>query len=229
MNRVCKAGFLVALLLSPATGLASGPCRPLFNERNLDGWTVLGPAQFEAVQGVIRGTPVDSESNTFLATDETFGDFDLRLQFRFEAGMFNSGVQFRSARYERETPVRFRSGSGDWQDATMAAGRVHGYQAEIDPSVRAWTAEIYHEAARGWLQAPDEQPAWGMIEPGRWHDLRIRAQGHRIQTWLNDQPIAELEDDARASGFIALQVHGVYEPEQVGKVIEFRALQLCAP
>ena len=218
---------LLLLLAGSTSSPANGTCINLFNGNTLDGWTPLGPARFEAVDGVIRGTPVDSEANSFLATNEEFGDFELHLQFRFEAGMFNSGVQFRSNRYEHETPIRFRSGDKRMIEATAQPGRVYGYQAEIDPSPRAWSAEIYDEAARGWLEAPDKPAISNPIEPGSWQRLKIRAEGPRIRTWLNGLAVADLHDDERATGFIALQVHGVYEPEQVGKAIEFRGLELC--
>ena len=34
------------------------------------------------------------------------------------------------------------------QPIKVAAGRVHGYQVEIDPSTRAWSGGIYDEARR---------------------------------------------------------------------------------
>ena len=141
---------LLLLLAGSTSSPANGTCINLFNGNTLDGWTPLGPARFEAVDGVIRGTPVDSEANSFLATNEEFGDFELHLQFRYEAGMFNSGVQFRSNRYERETPIRFRSGDKRMIEATAQPGRVYGYQAEIDPSARAWSAEIYDADLNTW-------------------------------------------------------------------------------
>lgn len=222
------AAVMVGMIVS-ATARADDHCRALFDGETLAGWEVLGEAPFEVRDGAIVGTPPDIRENTFLRTDETFGDFDLTLEFRFDAGMFNSGVQFRSAVYAEDTPVRTRARDGELHDWVSGAGRVYGYQVDIDPSERAWTGEIYDEAARGWLEAFDKTPVKRMIEADRWHALRIRAEGPRIRTWLDGEPITDFEDDLRAEGFIALQVHGVYEPEQVGKAIAFRDLRLCTP
>ena len=92
VTRLLASGVVLALATSVA---ASESCRSLFDGESLAGWTALGPATYEVVHGAIRGTPVESTDNSFLATNELFGDFELRLQFRYEAGMFNSGVQFR--------------------------------------------------------------------------------------------------------------------------------------
>lgn len=229
-NSHLRAGFRWLAVAALAPGLAAaGDCRPLFDGTTLSGWEALGPASFEVRDGAIVGTPVDTEQNTFLRTEETFGDFDLSLEFRYRAGMFNSGVQFRSHVYEAETPVRTRARDGEWHDWTMEAGRVYGYQADIDPSDRAWTGEIYDEGARGWLDAFDKTPALRGIRRDTWHRLRIRAVGDHVRTWLDGEPVADLHDDERATGFIALQVHGIYEPEQLGKAIAFRDIELCAP
>ncbi len=216
--------------LAPGWALASDEnCRPLFDGETLTGWTVLGEAPFTVEHGAIVGTPVETQENSFLRTDETFADFDLKLAFRFQAGMFNSGVQFRSDTYAEETPIRVRARDGEWHDWTARAGRVFGYQADIDPSERGWTGEIYDESSRGWLDTFDKTPVKHMIESDRWHTLRIRAVGPHIRTWLDDQPIADFQDDFRSDGFIALQVHGVYEAIQVGKTIAFRDIEICSP
>ena len=45
---------------------------------------------------------------------------------------------------------------------------------------------------------------------GQRNSYRVRAVGPRIQTWINDTPVADLIDEASSRcGFIGLQVHGV--------------------
>ena len=57
------------------------------------------------------------------------------------SGPTNSGVQFRS----HSTPE-------------FENGRVHGYQADIDPSPRQWSGHIYEEAQRGWFYTGEMNP-----------------------------------------------------------------------
>ena len=51
------------------------------------------------------------------------------------------------------------------------------------------------------------------FQDGAWNHFRIVAQGPRIQTWINGQPIEDLTDEAiyrtHPKGFIGLQVHGI--------------------
>ena len=221
--------LLACLALAASVSAHAQHCEPLFDGVSLDGWSALGEAAFVVEKGAIVGTAVDTQKNSFLRTDAVFADFDLRLEFRFDDGMFNSGVQFRSHVYAEETPVRVRARDGKLHDWTMEAGRVYGYQADIDPSDRAWTGEIYDESARGWLRTFDKSPVRRAVKPDTWHHLRIRAVGNHIQTWLDGEPVADLRDDERGDGFIALQVHGIYEAEQLGRRMAFRALELCTP
>ena len=140
---------------------------------------------------------------------------------------FNSGVQFRSSTYEETTTSQYHAFDNQIHEITWPAGRVWGYQAEIDPSPRSWTGEIHDEAARGWLDTFDKEPAAISIEPGRWHRLRINADGDHLRTWLDDVPIADLHDSARSEGFIALQVHGIRDSELIGKAVRWRAIEIC--
>ena len=100
----------------------------LFNGSDLKGWKILnGKAKYEVKNGEIIGTTVVKEPNSFLVTEEIFGDFILSLEFKIDSGT-NSGIQFRS-----ESKPEYKN------------GRVHGYQMEFDPSPRAWTGGIYDE------------------------------------------------------------------------------------
>ena len=64
----------------------------IFNGKDLKGWKVLnGKAKYEVKNGEIIGTTVANEPNSFLATEETFGDFILTLEFKNESGI-NSAI-----------------------------------------------------------------------------------------------------------------------------------------
>src|SRR5687767_8419453 len=129
----------------------------LFNGKDFKGWKILGgKAKYEVKNGEIVGTTVSNEPNSFLVTEETFGDFILSLEFKNESGI-NSGIQFRS------------ESKADYQN-----GRVHGYQLEIDPSPRAWTGGIYDEARRLWLYPLEYNPEGKKaLKPTDWNTARI--------------------------------------------------------
>ncbi len=205
-------------------------CRPLFDGHSLAGWQRIGNAEFEARDGAIVGRAVDYRRNSFLRTSEEYGDFVLRLAFRFDATMYNSGVQFRSNVYAEPTETVIQTGSGEIKKVTREPGRVYGYQSEIDPRQdRGWTAEIYEEAARGWLQTFSREPKRKLVSPDTWYQLQVSAVGDHIQTWLDGEPIADLRDDERGRGFVALQVHGIRNASQIGAEIAFRDIEICIP
>lgn len=184
--------------------------RDLFNGRDLTGWKQLnGKARYEAVKGEIVGTTVPNEPNSFLATEETFGDFVLELEFRLDAEM-NSGVQFRS-----ESRPEYKN------------GRVHGYQMEIDPSPRAWTGGIYDEGRRDWLYPLEYNPAAKKaFKKGEWNKARIECNGTTLRTWINGVAVANVEDNVTPKGFIALQVHSIDNPADAGKTIRWRNIRI---
>ncbi|HMI68114.1 MAG TPA: DUF1080 domain-containing protein [Cyclobacteriaceae bacterium] len=181
----------------------------LFNGKDLKGWKQLnGKAKFEAVNGEIAGTTVLNEPNSFLATEATYGDFILELEFKVDN--MNSGIQFRS------------ESKPDYQE-----GRVHGYQFEIDPSPRAWTGGIYDEGRRDWLYPLEYNPsAKTAYKAGAWNKVRIECIGNDMRTFVNDLPTAHLVDDMTPRGFIALQVHAINKPEEVGKQIHFKNIRI---
>ena len=166
----------------------------LFDGKTLNGWRQLnGKAKYEVINGTIVGTTVTGEPNSFLATNEDYGDFILELELK--AGNMNSGIQFRSISSPADNN-----------------GRVRGYQAEVDPSERAWSGGIYDEARRGWMYQTEMNPAAkkAFIKDG-WNKYRIEAIGSVIRTWVNDVAVSYIVDDMTLKGLIALQVHGVKE------------------
>lgn len=208
-----KPAFFLFALLSFFTTLhaqTDGGWQPLFNGKDLSGWKPInGRAKFEAVNGEIVGTTVPNEPNSFLATEKEYGNFIFEFEFRLDAAM-NSGVQFRSL------------SKPDYMN-----GRVHGYQFEIDPLPRAWSAGIYDEARRDWLYPMDFNPsAKTALKIGEWNKCRIECIGSSIRTFINGKPAANLVDDLTTKGFIALQVHSIGKAEDAGRQIRWRNLRI---
>jgi hypothetical protein len=182
-------------------------------KKDLSNWTQLnGTAGFEVKKGVITGTTVLNSPNSFICSKVNYGDFILEYDFLVDPNM-NSGVQIRS------------ESRSDYQN-----GRVHGYQIEIDPAARAWTAGIYDEARRGWLYTLDQNPAGQKaFKKDTWNHIRVEAIGKSIRTWLNGVPCSDLIDEMTPTGFIALQVHSIgKDSSRVGEKIMWKNIKIIA-
>ena len=186
----------------------------LFDGETLNGWVQRGgQARYSVADGIIVGETVLNTPNSFLCTEKDYGDFILEVGFIVDEQL-NSGIQIRS------------ESRPDYKD-----GRVHGYQVEIDPSLkpytktpknlladgseapadesRSWSGGIYDEGRRGWLNnLTKNEPARRAFKRGEWNRYRVEAIGDSIKTWVNGVPAADLTDDMTPKGFIALQVHG---------------------
>lgn len=200
--------LLFLLLMNIGVNAQTTGWKNLFDGKSLKGWHQLnGKAKYEVVNGTIIGTTVPKEPNSFLATDETYGDFILELELK--VGEMNSGVQIRSLSLPEYNN-----------------GRVHGYQVEIDPSDRAWSGGIYDEARRGWMYQTEMNPsAKKAFKKTDWNKYRIEAIGSIIRTWVNDVPVSYLVDDMTLKGFIALQVHAIRDGEG-GQQIQWRNIKI---
>ena len=182
----------------------------LFNGKNLDGWEQKGGAALYSVEnGEIIGKTVANTPNSFLCTKNKFDNFILEFDVFLDKNT-NSGVQFRST-----------------SDSAFEKGRVHGYQCEIDPSERKWTGGIYEEGFRGWLfPVKENKKAQDAFKLGQWNHIRIEAIGAVIKTFVNQIPVAHLDDDYTKSGFIALQVHSIGKPEEEGIMIKWKNIKI---
>jgi len=184
--------------------------RPLFNGKDLKGWKQInGKAPYTVENGMIVGTTIADSPNSFLATEETYGDFILELEFKMDDGT-NSGIQFRS------------ESKPDYLN-----GRVFGYQLDIDPSPRKWCGGIYDESRRQWLYPLEYNlPGKAAYRNEQWNTVRIEAIGSSMRTWINGIPCANLSDDMTPKGFIALQVHSIGKDDKPGKHVWFKNINI---
>jgi hypothetical protein len=191
----------------------------LFNGKDLSGFRILnGKASYVVQNGEIIGTTVANSPNSFLATEKTYGDFILEVDFKVNDQM-NSGIQFRSEIKDANDKCNVTD--------KRTPERVHGYQVEIDPSDRGWSGGIYDEARRGWLYSMDNNPAAkNAFKHNDWNHYRVEAIGNSIRTWVNGIACAHLIDDMTPRGFIALQVHAVNDPKNVGEEIRWKNVRI---
>lgn len=226
-KKISAIGVLLVLLSSVSAAENDGWIN-LFNGKDLSGWNqVNGKAIYEVIDGEIVGTtvasdielptsedgwremtPLDFPRNSFIATEKIYTDFVFEVELF--AGNMNGGIQFRSN-----------------IDPDYWEGLVHGYQAEVDPSERAWSAGIFDEMRRGWLYPVSFNPkARAAFKTGDWNLYRIEAIGNSLRTWLNGVPVAHVIDDMSPEGFIALQVHFIMGDQGAGEQIRWRNIRI---
>lgn len=185
---------LACSLLSVLTPLAS-TAASLFDGKTLAGWE--GDPKWWSVQdGLITGgsTTEKIPKNFFLATTKSFQNFDLRLKIKLtgdpKTGMINSGVQIRSVRLPSST-------------------EMYGYQVDAGDG---WWGKLYDESRRKKViaESPKQEAVNAAIKPGEWNEYRIRAEGPRIQTWVNGVAAldyTEVEAAIAQDGHIGVQIH----------------------
>ncbi len=164
---------------------ASDEFEPLFNGENLSGWQVHGTEKWYVEDGLLVCESGPDAEYGYLATEQTYKNFVLELEFRQEADG-NSGVFFRSS---------------------LDGTKISGWQVEVAPPNHD-TGGIYESYGRGWLeQIPEEKE--NILKMGEWNQLRIEVDGDRVQTFLNGEPMVDLTDEkiGVANGSIALQIH----------------------
>lgn len=196
---------LVTLLLTPL--VAEEGRISLFDGSTLTGWTQKnGTATYRVEDGMIIGKTSEGSPNSFLCSDREFGNFDLMFEFKLFDPQLNSGMQVRSKTKEPNAKEK----------EAGKPGRVFGPQCELmlTGANGGHTGFIYGEGTdRGWLTPKERLIAHKHLKDGEWNRVRILAVGPRIQTWINDQAVEDLTDEAiyktHPAGFLGLQVHGI--------------------
>ncbi len=191
-NKLFTALIVISAVV-PNTELSAGasePAESLFDGRTLQGWEG-NKRIFRIEDGAIVGGTLKARiaHNEFLCTEREFSDFDLKLKFKITGEKVNAGVQFRS----RRIPNHFE---------------VIGYQADLGQQY--WGC-LYDESRRKKILAePDRSELEKVLKRDDWNEYRIRAQGPRIQLWINGYQTvdyAEPDDKIERRGIIGLQIH----------------------
>jgi hypothetical protein len=188
MRAAVLMSCLALLLALPcALGAEEAGFVSLFNGRDLSGW--LGdPALWSVADGVIVGSTdtTPATHNTFLATQKSYRNFVLRLQFKLRN--HNSGVQVRSQQFPDYV--------------------VKGYQPDIAES--RYTGILYEEGGRGILADVKPEEVAKHLKPGEWNEYVITCDGPRITIALNGFTTVDYTETNPAGvkeGIIAFQLH----------------------
>jgi hypothetical protein len=198
-----------------ATAADEAGFKPLFNGKDLTGWTG-NPDLWSVEDGTIKGiTKADPKltHNTFLVwTNGDVADFELRLSYKIVAG--NSGIQYRSKvlRQGAQGPI------------------VGGYQADFEAG-KTYSGILYEEQGRGILaqrgqktvieaatgkpkvtgSVGDTKEIQAKIKHEDWNEYVVIAKGNHLQHFINGVQTVDVTDEHEAkaakSGALALQIH----------------------
>lgn len=193
----------VIICIALAANLHADPI-PLFDGKTFTGWEGDIDTVWRIEDGALVAGSLEKkqEKNNFLATTKKYGDFELTLKWKLEGteGFVNGGVQFRTVRIPNHH-------------------EVSGYQADLG---KGYDGALYDESRRKKMlaQPTPEVLAKAQKPLGEWNEYRIRAEGKRIQIWLNGVQTVDFTETAGVilqdgksmvidtTGIIAVQIHG---------------------
>ncbi|CAN5558466.1 DUF1080 domain-containing protein [soil metagenome] len=193
-----KIFFLVAALflnyIASLQAQSTQKAISMFDGKTFNGWEGDTANTWRIINNALMGGSLTETvpHNEFIATTESFGDFELTLEFKLTGtGFVNAGVQFHSERSKNP------------------AYEMIGYQADLGAG---YWASLYDESRRDLtIVQPDSALIKKILKPGTWNRYKIKSVGRRIRIYLNDvQTVDYSEPDEKIihTGKIALQVHG---------------------
>ena len=198
-----------------------GGWQPLCDGKTLKGWHVQGePNAWRVEDGAIVGELTKESPYAYLATDETFSNFELKLKMRYESDSGNSGIFFlckfppqcaKCGEVARDLPADVKDFKcpkcGHDKSLPMRERvHIHGPQAEFAPQN---TGGLYCAGCGGWINEDAlDANKQKMHHLGEWNDFRLIAVGDQARVYLNGYLISDVKDyPFPESGIIALQLH----------------------
>jgi len=182
---------------------------PLFNGKNLDGWTERQVRKGQDGRWFVEKGILSAKAGSgWLSTKETYGDFVLRVEWRvLQNG--NSGVFFR-------VPTTEFSGSPSNAGFEIQILDDNGpsYKGKLKPY--QYSGGLYH------FQAPSKSMFKGV---GEWNTYEITSKGEQITVVYNGEKVIDTSirdhkgaENRPARGYIGLQNHGTN--------VEFRKVEI---
>src|SRR6187200_646878 len=143
-----KKILAVITLLTCLFTFAASAWRPIWDNKTLKGWHIIGKGTWEITEGAIHATHSKAEKEFgHLITDKIYKDFQARLKFKALQG--NSGFYFR---------IEEKGASG-----------VSGFQAEIDPAHDI--GGLYETNGRSWVTKPTAEEIARFFKAGDWNTM----------------------------------------------------------
>jgi len=228
INKFFTLLIIVWLILISSSTSTNKSWKSIFDGKSLSGWTTDQVTDSKCY--VENETIIGEITRTmyYLRSEKEYSNFVLELEFKADSGV-NSGVQIRSDFLKEDRTCIYVAGGEDLkaEERTFRAGEFGGYQIEIETSQRSWCGGFYEQCGRGWLQPMNHnEPSRKALRPNDWNHLRIIANKDKFQSWLNDAPATNFQDNVKTKGYIAFQIHNSANPVILGRKIKFRNIRI---
>jgi hypothetical protein len=128
MKKLFIQGCLLVILSFAASAQDAGKFIPLFNGKNLSGWTMAKTGGFEVINGEMESRSYGAGTDIF--TDKKYGNFILRLEFLLSK-VGNSGVFIRMDPVIKESgfEVQLLAPWTPYRDDLHCTGSMYGHVA----------------------------------------------------------------------------------------------------
>ena len=192
---IAAASLSLAACSSMPSWMPGGGWTTLIDgEKGMENFVPVGEVNWRAEQGAIVG---DKGKGGFLMSKESYGDFDLRVEFWADPTA-NSGIYMRCADPKNLT------------DKTCYEANIFDQR----PDQTYATGGIVHH---GKVLAP-------VKAGGKWNVYEISTRGPKMTVTLNGTKTSEIGNVATPRGPIALQFGN--QPKIPGGAIKFRKVQI---
>ena len=175
MKRVLLTTVAVCALAFASMSAQGKGWVTLFDGKNLNHFNLVGNANWKVADGIVEATTGPG----YLVSKETYGDFDLKVEFWVDSGTANSGVYLRC------------------QDGTKIADTTC-YEANIfdaRPDQSGRTGSIVHVS----------KPSKNIDAAGKWNTYEIYAKGSQLTVKLNGAVTVSIYEGSFKSGPFTLQ------------------------
>ena len=205
MNKTLLGIIMLALSLCFANAQAepratAGNGQRLINNNNLNGWD-RPSNRWSISNGVIRGTTNGQQLQDpeWLFSNSEYEDFIFTTEIRLIGNIANSGIYFRSQR------INF-----SFQGRTYEA--PSGYEFDIIENRDNFNASIGDFFGRGpsFRHRANRNLVNNIYVENGWNRFTVRAEGNRIEYWLNGTRVNALTDNDpnhQRRGVIGIQLH----------------------
>jgi len=187
------------LVLTVSAWAAEPKLEPIFNGKDLTGWTSPQMESYWRVEnGVLIGENDAALKGHYLWSEKTYGDFVLEFDVRW-MGEIDSGVEIRSPKMQ--------------------------LQLGVSRSLKRDMTGSFYVGKPGYPEAGQAKTAAQLMRPpGEWNTFRLEARGTTFTVWINGKPASSYRDEKFSGAApLGLQIHGGLKMK-----VEYRNIRAAA-